>query len=280
MRLDHPIFQGVVLDLVELETPAHYRSDYEAADLPAQMQGWRVQDGEIVKEIDYGLVSSPYGFEDSPDAEWISSGVNSKGPHSVALGRHGNFFLWGFAGDPTQMTASGRKVFLNVLRYMRGFEGRTALVERVARSRESAPRLAHFMRGREQDDRTLQYCRQQFGVDIRQATELDPDRLLEHLRLHREHLTQRRPDGPFQVDADLVELDTSNRELAFFEAIAGRLQASPDDELALRLLDRYAQDLKPPRTAPSLEAWLAEHRVRLFFSDVGGYRWFLAPNEP
>src|SRR5262245_20140999 len=107
MRLDHPIFQGVELDRDEVATPKSYANYPEGKDLPAKMPVWRVQRGKLAAEVDYGIVSDPYGFEDSPDAEFISSGVNSKGPGSVALGRHASLFLWGFAGDPTQMTESG-----------------------------------------------------------------------------------------------------------------------------------------------------------------------------
>lgn len=39
---------------------------------------------------------SSVGFEDSPEAEVISSGVCAKSLDAVAIGRHGNFFHWGF----------------------------------------------------------------------------------------------------------------------------------------------------------------------------------------
>src|SRR5215510_10998627 len=125
MRLDHAIFQGPLrpqIELGSLATPASYRHYASGAALPAKLETWKVQDGELGKSVDYGLVSDPIGFEDSPDAEWISGGVNSKGPNSMAIGRHGNWFLWGFAGDPTQMTPSARAVFLNSIVWMKQFD--------------------------------------------------------------------------------------------------------------------------------------------------------------
>jgi len=86
MRLDHPIFRGVSLDLARSTRRRNYASWPEGKSLPAKMPVWRVQRGKMAAEVDYGIVSDPYGFEDSPDAEFISSGVNSKGPRSVALG--------------------------------------------------------------------------------------------------------------------------------------------------------------------------------------------------
>src|SRR5689334_17065378 len=132
MRLDHPIFHAPLeptLELHELEPAKHgYRGWLEGRELPATIPAWQVQSGILGREIDYGEVSSPYGFEDSPDCEWISSGVNSKGPTSLALGRQGNWFLWGFAGDPRRMTEGGRQVFLNVLVWMRQFDGKGPLL--------------------------------------------------------------------------------------------------------------------------------------------------------
>ena len=64
---------------------------------------WKVETKSF-PAIDPGLVYHPYGFEDSPDAELIASGLNSKDPHAIALARQGNFFLWGFSASPSDMT--------------------------------------------------------------------------------------------------------------------------------------------------------------------------------
>ena len=91
LGLDHPIFRAplhpeIVLD--QTVTPGGY--GHWERDQPAKLATWKVQDGNVGTTVDYGLVSNPYGFEDSPDVEWISSGINSKGPKSMALGRQGN----------------------------------------------------------------------------------------------------------------------------------------------------------------------------------------------
>ena len=99
MRLEHPIFHGPLVTGVQftkVETPEAYRTYPDGRNLPDKIATWRVQGGKSAKTVDVGLVADPLGFEDSPDAEWISSGINSKGPRSVALGRHGNMFLWAF----------------------------------------------------------------------------------------------------------------------------------------------------------------------------------------
>ena len=101
------------------------------------MKVWRVQTKDY-PEIDPGLVSDLYGFADSPDAEVIAQGVAGKGPDTLALGRQANFFLWGFSALPADMTPSGQRLFVNVVSYMRKFDGQMPLVRKTARSREWA----------------------------------------------------------------------------------------------------------------------------------------------
>src|SRR4051812_20115442 len=91
----HEVFRtplSVDLHLEEQPTPEHYRHHPGGERLGRTIRVWKVQTRRFT-DLDPGLVSDPIGFEDSPDAEAISSGLNGKGPDSVALGRHGNFFL-------------------------------------------------------------------------------------------------------------------------------------------------------------------------------------------
>src|SRR5262249_45365228 len=96
-------------------------------------------------EVDPGMVADPYGFEDSPDAEVIASGLNSKGPYSVALSRHGNFFQWGFSAQPSDMTPEARKCFLNSVCYIRKFDGQKPWVRKDGQSRQWALVLAAYV---------------------------------------------------------------------------------------------------------------------------------------
>lgn len=127
MRVQHPIFQtpnAVELTLEERETPSSYANYEEGRALGETMDMWRVQTegytegaGQLV-----GVVSRDAGFFDSPDTEWISGGVNSKGPNAVAIGRHGNFFHWGFAASPKYMTEEAKLVLVNSVHYIAQFD--------------------------------------------------------------------------------------------------------------------------------------------------------------
>jgi hypothetical protein len=56
-----------------------------------------------------------------------------------------------------------------------------------------------------------------------------------------------------------------------------KLEKKEQPDLALRLLKRYTQEKF--ETASQWRAWLDANRSRLFFSDVGGYKFFLARTE-
>jgi hypothetical protein len=135
MRISHDIFSTpnpVQLTITDQPTPPSYAHYPEGRDLPDTMPMWRVQtEGYTTDEGQFiGIVSRDSGFLDSPDAEWISSGANSKGPNAVALGRHGNFFHWGFAVSPTYLTEEGKDVFVNALHYIARFDGQAPIARK------------------------------------------------------------------------------------------------------------------------------------------------------
>ena len=66
------------------------------------MKVWKVQTKKF-PEIDPGMVSDPYGFGDSPDAEVISAGLNSKGPDSINTADAAAPVLWGLSGIPDRL---------------------------------------------------------------------------------------------------------------------------------------------------------------------------------
>ncbi len=275
MRLKHPVFQGPLvpnLDLCEIDTPENYRGWPEGKNLPKKLDAWRVQAGQLSKDLDYGLVSDPYGFEDSPDAEWISSGRNSKGPTSAALARHGNYFLWGFSGDPVQMTESGRRVFLNAVCYMKRFDGQRPLVSRMQSGRDSAFVYVGYLRKYAAAAGGNEWLKRVFSPKVREDSGLDADKL-EKLFTENLEFVYWGKEG-LAVDEDLKKLGVSNRRHVFFDAMLARMDRDPKDPIARRLLDRYVGRAEA-ETPAGLRGWLEANRDHLFFSDVGGYRWFV-----
>ena len=156
INLDHAIFKGPVEkvkpSLVTKKTPDgifHYTT---GAAVPKEIPMWKVQDIGYLegKPCRIGLVSRGNRFAEGPDAEIISSGVCAKDVGAVALGRHGNFFLWGFGASPAQMTEEAKKVFVNVVAYMKNYEGRIPITrkynDRMATTNDVKERIANTSR--------------------------------------------------------------------------------------------------------------------------------------
>lgn len=132
----HAIFNGPlekVIPTLELKDTPPGIYHYTTGDtVPKQIAMWKVQTAGYSNTKGYriGLVSRGNRFTDSPDAEVISSGVCQKDVGAVALGRHGNFFLWGFSASPVEMTDEAKKVFVNVVAYMKQFDQKTPIARK------------------------------------------------------------------------------------------------------------------------------------------------------
>lgn len=136
INTSHAIFKGPlesVAPTMEMEKTPDNIYEYPSGDtVPRKIPMWKVQTLSYSKDdhARIGLVSRGARFKDSPDAEVISSGVCAKDVTAVALGRHGNFFLWGFSASPADMTEEAKKVFANTVAYMKQFDGQTPIARK------------------------------------------------------------------------------------------------------------------------------------------------------
>ena len=135
MRIGHEIFRSpnqVELTIEDLPTEKSYLTRASGKDLGETMPMWRVQTEGYKDEkgMLIGVVTPGKVLDQAPDSEYISGGVNSKGCDSVALGRQGNYFHWGFAVSPTYMTEEAKLVFVNSIHYISKFKGQRAFVKK------------------------------------------------------------------------------------------------------------------------------------------------------
>lgn len=116
VKTEHPIFKGplnVSLTFEKKTTPTGVFHYPNGVNMPKETSMWQVQTEGYLEGKGYriGLVSSGgSSFLDSPDVEYISGGVSTKSPDAVAIGRHGNYMLWGFSASPNYMTEEAKKV--------------------------------------------------------------------------------------------------------------------------------------------------------------------------
>jgi hypothetical protein len=136
IKTNHEIFNTpnkVNLTMVTRPTPGGFFNGFQGAKTPKTMPMWRVITEGLDESKPYliGMVAHGEGFADSPDAEVISGGVCLKNAEAVALGRHGNYFMWGFAASPEYMTNEANQVFVNTICYIKKFDRRLPIVKKV-----------------------------------------------------------------------------------------------------------------------------------------------------
>ncbi len=298
-----------------MPTPENYPYLTLDKTLGSTMTVWKVQTKDY-PEIDPGLVSALYGFRDSPDAEVFAQGVAGKGPDTVPLGRHANYFLWGFSAPPADMTPAGRRLFVNAVSYIRQFDGQRPLVRNKAQSREWALRRAMLPRFLSEDYKAREtrrlrtmlkqhpewipaahkanvdayikdliekqqkgeaaWMKQALPESLRKKFGTDPDKYDAYYRENFEFL---RPEAGkssgFEIDEDAKTVGPSNRRVELLDRCVSKLEKNDHPDLAFRLLKRYTNENF--ETAPQWRTWLDQNRGRLFFSDVGGYKFFVGP---
>ena len=137
IKTSHEIFNTpnkVNLTMVTRPTPGGFFNGFQGPKTPKSMPMWRVVTADGMDEKNpylIGMVAHGEGFCDSPDAEVISGGDCLKNAEAVALGRHGNYFMWGFAASPDFMTDEANLVFINTICYIKKFDRKPPIVKKI-----------------------------------------------------------------------------------------------------------------------------------------------------
>ena len=172
MRTEHPIFKGpykVKMTLVDRPTPdgAKEFAPLVGETLPETTKMWHVNTKGYMTHPGFkvGMVSRPWGFEDSPEAEWISSGNCMKSIDAMALGRHANFFHWGFAAAPMDMTDEAKPLLANAIIYISKFAGQHVVARKLYES------ISTRIEARENAYRVTAKCYEQYKASIENYNE-------------------------------------------------------------------------------------------------------------
>ena len=271
--LEHEVYQKpfrVEPKFEMKETPRNYHDRNLSEDkLPNEMKIWRVQNSGQK----YGsVVARAYGFTDSPDAEVLAKGFNTgKEYGAVGVGRHGNFLQWGFSSSPSKMTEAGKKFFLNCICYISKFNGKTPLIRRASSDRLDALRLAAIITRISGDKK--EFFTRTFPSELWEKYGSDPDGLVKYYRNNIEFIYR---DKAFLIDSDLKSLGLdSNRSLESLERLIDFLQNEIKADTARLLLSRYTK--QSFSDAEDWKQWLEENKDRIYFSDVGGYKFLVVP---
>lgn len=263
--LDHEVYRTPLAVQPESEyrnTPSNYRETYPGpGKVPDQIKVWRVQTSQRGN-----VVARSRGFGDSPDAEILAVGFNhGKEYGAIGIGRHGNFLQWGYCDTPFQMTDAGRRLFLNCIHYIHRFDGKAPLVRRRTSDRSGAMSLASIIDRISGDKK--EFFLGQFPEELYERYHSDPKGLTQYYQDNIEWVYH---DRVFKVDEELKALDLdSNRKVETLERLFELVNDETHGATARRLLDRYQ--------APHTTYDFKNGRDRIFFTDIGGYKFMVVP---
>jgi len=271
--LEHEVFSTPFKVEPEFEywkTPGNYHESYLGdGKLPEKIKVWRVQE---TSRNSGSVVSRSYGFTDSPDAEVLVTGFNhGKEYGAVGVGRHGNFLKWGYSAPPSKMTEAGKKFFLNCVCYIHRFDGKAPLIRTSSSHRLSALRLAAIITRISGDKK--EFFTSTFPSGLWEKYGSDPEGLVQYYKENLEFIYR---DKVYKVDSELKSLGLhSNRDLSTLERLITLLRDNTHADTARLLLSRYTSESF--QAANQWQQWLHNNRDRIFFSDVGGYKFLVVP---
>ena len=260
------------IKLESAKTPDSYlRTLPEGKKLSKTMSVWKVQDtnNNVGKA---GAVSDVITPEEHPDAEAILLGfAPGKSYLATGIGRHGNFLQWGWSASPSQMTPAGRNLFINSICYIHKFDGKAPLIHRSSSHRLNALRLAAVINRISGEKK--EFFMRTFPTELWETYGSDPDGLVQYYKENLEFIYR---DKVFLIDSELKSLGlNSNRSVDSLEQLIGLLEDNTNADTAMRLLTRYTNQTF--QNAEDWKQWFENNRDRIFFSDVGGYKYFIIP---
>jgi hypothetical protein len=217
---------------------------------------------------------------DSPEMEVFCGGLNSKIASAAAIWRQGNLLHFGFEPSPAALNETGRALLVNAVVYISRF------TEDRPIPRTPSPFEGVEATTRAQADRLLRqpkpsadYLTWYFSPAARQAGNTrDMAAFKKWYRENRSFLRDDPKTGKLTLDAEAKALGVGPASPEFF-ARAGTLLAEGGAaaDRARRLLRRYAPEGPASGDGAAWRAWWERHRPYLFFSDSGGYRWYVDP---
>ncbi len=251
----HQIFNGpfkVKLTIENLPTPkpALEFQRYYKEKIPATVDMWRVQTQGYMTSPGFriGMVCRPWGFTDSPDTEIISGGVSLKSPDAIAIGRHGNFFHWGFAASPDFMTEEAKVVFANAVSYTAKLKGER-VISRKYDDRKSTRHERSFVNARSPEDSAKNVAAFPFLY------------------------MDKKSRGGLSVDEDAKLLGVPTYDKAILDKAITMLEKGDRADVAQRILDRYT--LVTFNSPKGYRDWYEKNKTELFFTESGGFYFMI-----
>ena len=261
--------------LVRRPTPDAWRKDFKESEVSVLSL---VQDPS--KEHQTGWITYRSRLLDSPEVEIISGGLSERSPDGAALWRQGHLLHFAFDIAPSEMNDTGKALLLNSIAYIARFtEDRPIARTRAGwGEKDDAPRSKRWIEdlfaSRIPEEKDLEF----YLSPGTKALVKQMDRL-SYPKWYKENasfLTCDK-DGRLMVDADAKELGMHFDKVDFFPKTIAKLGDAATAAKARGLLKRHAPDGPAAGSAEEWTTWWETNRPYLFYSEGGGYRWYIDP---
>lgn len=314
---NHPIFNGPfeVNITTEMRPLPHHAAEElkkHGKECPELMEMWQVSDTARFDSDGHmkmpGMICRGSGYDDSPDSEYISGGESAKTYESVAIGRHGNYFHWGFCANPEDLTEQGRNVLANAIVYISKFKGQHLISRKIHEDNITREQMLENLEGSIGREfwqitegwhanyrRILTERGQEITADALPRTY--PEFVREHypeiydvigpnLEEYKHYFTVNLPyvypdinRHKMLVDRDCRELGVANNDIAMLDsAITVWERGGKQAVMGRRMLNRYT--LCRFDTPAEYREWFDKYRDKLFFTESGGFLWLVNSFEP
>jgi hypothetical protein len=214
-------------------------------------------------------------FNDFPEVEFFCGGINTKTTTAAALWRQGNLLHFGFEQPPHEMNEVGRNLLLNSIAYIARFtEDRPIAITPSVFAGKVVPPLRGPERNIKEGD--LKYFTNFIAATT--AANLRGKSREEHVRWFEEvrDYLHSGPDFKLDVDTEAQAIGARLGKPAFFENTLAALQKSEHRSQAITLLVRYIPEGPGDKATPDAwQTWIKQNQQYLFFSEAGGYRYYL-----
>lgn len=227
-----------------------------------------------------GWVSYAYTLADSPEVEVLSGGCNEKTIDGAAIWREGNLMHFGFQPSPAEMNETGKSLLVDAITYIARFTEDRPIVHvkspfaagGATLARES---LAHLLKIEDYAlDDLLEHFDPQTIAALKGKSREACQRWFEEVR----RFVRPNAEGRLAIDADLRALDLTFDAPDFFERAVSEPADPERAAKACAALTRCAPE--GPGATATLADWRAWHDANkpfLFYSEYGGYRWYIDP---
>ena len=261
IRKDHKIFNEpnkVNLTIKKEKTPRGIFNFLNGKTMSDKIDMWKVQTEDYKDGQGYfiGEVLNGDGFNDSPDCEFISGGESDKDIDAMAIGRNGNMLHWGFSASPKFMTQEAKKVFINAIYYIKNFKGQIPYVDFLASAKT---------------DLEFKLYRGYFKKELMEKFGNDKEKCKKYY-LENWDYTYAKGMSKFFVDEDAKEMGIALNDKKILDACIQLLHKEESFQKGIRLLKKYTH--KSFETKLEWENWYSKNKNQLFYSEVGGYKFY------